>query len=71
MEKYKVTMAFERQDGHVYERVYADSPEQAEKIALQMFEEDRRDFFELSNVRACAQKPVSPKPIDFKNLMHN
>lgn len=71
MEKYKVVIAFQREDGHEYPRIYAESRQQAEQIALQMFEEDRRDFHELLNVRACAMDILPPKPIKFENLLMN
>jgi hypothetical protein len=58
VQKFKVVIAFHKEEGVDYDPIWADSREQAEEIALDMFRDSRRDFEELRDVRACGMNPT-------------
>jgi hypothetical protein len=49
-----VVIAYLKEEGVDYDPIWADSKEQAEEIAQEMFKAARRDFGELKEVRYCA-----------------
>lgn len=54
MQKYKVVMAWLKDDGTEFDPVYAENQQQAEQIALAMLKDKRRDFEDMKELRACA-----------------
>ena len=54
MQKYKVVMAWLKDDGAEFDPIYAEDSKQAEAIALAMLKDNRRDFEEMKELRACA-----------------